>query len=162
MRVLEAVPARVVGGVAEAEVGPEVDDRGAAGDDRRNELRGRPVGERQEDGVGGGQVCVDDVRRRGEMGMDRPDGFVVAAAADETDDLDGGVAVEEPDELRTDVAGGADDGDPDATPGCGFGHGSRPAIRLGRRLEAPAHRRVRPLSGGRHLRKSGWIAVMDA
>ena len=50
-RVLEAVPARVVGRVAEPEVGPEVDDRGAVGHEVRDEAGGRAVGQGEEDGI---------------------------------------------------------------------------------------------------------------
>ena len=50
-RVLEAIPARVVGRVAQAEVGTEVDDRRAVGDEVRDEAGRRAVGEREERGV---------------------------------------------------------------------------------------------------------------
>ena len=69
---------------------------------------------------------------------------------------DGGMAIEQTDELRADVAGGADDGDPDR------GRFVRPAIRLGRRLETRAHGRTVPLAAAGLGRRSGWIAVMDA
>ena len=45
--------------------------------------------------------------------MRRTDRFGFAGAALEPDDLDVGVARQEPDELRADVAGGPDDADPD-------------------------------------------------
>ena len=48
---LEAVPARVVVRVAEAEVGAEVDDRGARRGEIGGDLRARAVGECQEDSV---------------------------------------------------------------------------------------------------------------
>ncbi len=50
-RVLEAVPARIVGGVAQSEVGALVDDRGSVGDQPGHQLGGRSVGERHEDRV---------------------------------------------------------------------------------------------------------------
>ena len=50
-RMLEAVPARVVVRVAEAEVGAEVDDGGARGGEIGGDLRARAVGECQEDRV---------------------------------------------------------------------------------------------------------------
>ena len=156
MGMLEAVPARVVRGVAQAEVGPEIDRGGAVGDDRRDELGRRTVGQGQEDGVGRGQVRIDEMGRRREVRMDAADRLVISATAHETHDRHGGMAIEQPDELRADVAGRPDDRDPDRPVG------SRPAIRLGRRLEARAHGRTRPLTVGRLDRRSGWIAVMDA
>ena len=88
------------------------------------------------------------------------DWVVVAAASGEPDDLDERVAGEEPDELRTDIAGGADD--PDADPELG----SRPAVRRDRRngLEARAHGRARPFAEGCLWPRPGigWTAVMGA
>ena len=43
-RVLEAVPARIVGGVAKPEVGPEVDDGGARSGQVGGDLRRPPRG----------------------------------------------------------------------------------------------------------------------
>jgi hypothetical protein len=65
------------------------------------------------------------------------------------------MAVEQADELGSDVAGGPDHGHPD---GAGT---ARAAVHLGRRIEARAHARIRPLAGGRLVPWSGWIVVMD-
>jgi len=114
------------------------------------------VGEGQEHGVRGRKVGVDEMQRRGQVGVDLADGLVIATAPDETYDGDGRVAIEEPDELGADVPGRAHDGDADGR------DGTRPAILLGRRVETRAHGRVRPLAVGRLVRGPGWIAVMDA
>ena len=63
MWVLEAVPARVVGRVSKPEVGTLVDDRGAAREESWRQVRGGPVGERQEDGIDRRQLVGR--RRRG-------------------------------------------------------------------------------------------------
>ena len=108
-RVLEAVPARVVGRVAEAEVGALVDDRGAGRDEVRDEGRRGAVGECQEDRVEGvarpagssAWTSSPVVARCGWIAVDR---IVVAAAADEADQLDVRVARQQPDQLGTDIA----------------------------------------------------------
>jgi hypothetical protein len=77
---------------------------------------------------------------------------LVAVATLEPDDLDGGMATEQPDQLGADVAGRADDPDPDRA-----GAGIRPAIRrdrarwLGRR----AHGRA-------GVRRHAWSLAGDA
>ena len=113
--VVEAVPARIVGRVAEPEVGPQVDDGRAPGRDVRDDPGGRAVGQGEEDGVdvgrGGG---VDRETGRRQVRVGRGDRLVVAAASRQADDLDVGMARQEPDQLRADVAGRADD--PDADP----------------------------------------------
>ena len=82
-RVLEAVPARVVGRVAQPEVGPEVDDRGAGGDELRDDASRRRRGA----GPGrprraAGSRGVDDVRPVvAEVRVDAVDRVVVAVAA---------------------------------------------------------------------------------
>ena len=86
VRVLEAVPARVVGGVAEAEVGPEVDDRGAGLDDPGDDGRGRAVGQGEEDGVDVRERGVDDQAGVGEVRVDAVERVAVAVAALEADD----------------------------------------------------------------------------
>ena len=115
-RVLEAVPARVVGRVAQAEVGPEVDDRGARGGEVGDEPRAGAVGECQEDRVDRPRAASasDGQVGRREVRMDAADRIVVALAADEPDQLDIRVARQQPDQLATDVPGRADDPDPDA------------------------------------------------
>ena len=92
---LEAVPARVVGGVAQAEVGPEVDDRGAVGDQVGDDAGGRAVGEGEERGVDLGELRANRELRAGEVGMVAGDRVVVAVAPGEPDQIrrsDGGRA----------------------------------------------------------------------
>jgi hypothetical protein len=88
------------------------------------------------------------------------DRVVVAAARCEPDDLDERVASEEPDQLRADVAGRADDPDADLRAG------TRPAVRRDRRsgLEARAHGRAKPFAEGCLWPRPGigWTAVMSA
>ena len=86
-----------------------------------------------------------------------PTGSSLAAATDEPDDRHGWVSGEQPDELRADVAGRADDGDPDRRRGrpgrrSAAAAVSRPA------LTGASGRSPGAVSSGR----SGWIAVMDA
>ena len=110
---LEAVPARVVGRVAEAEVGPWSMIAVPAAM-RSGTIVGRgAVGQGEEDRVRGGQLGVDGQVGRREVRVDAADRVVVAAAADEPDELDVRVAGQEPDELGADIAGRADDPDPD-------------------------------------------------
>ena len=115
-RVLEAVPARVVGGVAQPEVGAEVDDRGAGGDKvRRRAPAAVPWGRaRKTASRRSGSVGVDRQVGRRQMRVDAADRIVVALATDEADELDVRVAREQADELAADIAGRADD--PDADP----------------------------------------------
>ena len=164
---LEAVPDRVVGGVVQPEVGPHVDDADAALDQGRHLLRGRAVGEGEEDGLDvGGQRAPDGQARADEMGVERLDRLVVALPAHEADDADVRVAAQEPDELRADVAGRPDDGDPDriggrVAGGCARVRGrvrTRSTVRLDRRRpERRAHGRAKPLAAAarRGRRRSG-------
>ena len=160
VRVLEAVPARVVGRVAEAEVGPEVDDRGAGLDDARDDARGRAVGEGEEDGVDSGSEASTTQAGVGEVRVDAVERVAVAVAALEADDRHVRVAGQEADQLGADVAGRPDDADPDAPVGVGAAGRDHPALRsrdetrravrraLGRRLEPRAHgRSTRLLTG---------------
>ena len=105
---LEAVPARIVGGVAEAEVGTEVDDRRAAW--RTSRARAR----RRRRGGGRGRPhrhpatalsTASPVADR--WGWTCADRDVRPVAPEQADDLDCGMAGEEPDQLGADVAGGA-------------------------------------------------------
>ena len=124
-RMLEAVPARVVGRVAEAEVGAEVDDRGAGGDEVGGDLRPGAVGECQEDTAirRGGMLRrrIVEVSAWRRCGWTPVDGVVVAVPADQPDQFDVRVPGEQPDQLATDIPGRPDD--PDADP-------ARPACRV--------------------------------
>jgi hypothetical protein len=162
-RVLEAVPARVVGWVAQAEVGSEVDDRRAGRDDVRHEGCRRAMGKGEEGGVDVGEHRADGEVRRRQMRMVAGDRVVVSVAPGEPDDLDVRVAGKEPDELGPDVAGRPDDPDADAPrPAVRLSAARRPwyeprrAVRRGRRgrPEPRAHGRTGPLAGGR----LGWLA----
>jgi hypothetical protein len=115
---LEAIPARIVRRVAKPEVGTQVDHRSTVGRDLRHLRRRGSVGEREEDSVGLGSLCVDLQARRREMGMRDLDRFVRTFPPDESDDLDVRVACQEANELGPDVAGRADDRDANA--GAGF------------------------------------------
>ena len=114
-RVLEAVPARVVGRVAQAEVGPEVDDRGARVDEvrarARRPRRGGGPGRRRPPPAASASTTRPVV---GEVRVDAVDRVVVAVAAGRPTIVDVRVAGEEADQLGADVAGRADDADPDA------------------------------------------------
>ncbi len=175
VRVLEAVPARVVGGVAEAEIGPEVDDRGAVRDDPGDDAGGRAVGEGEEDRVDVGQRGIDDETRLGEVRVDAVERVAVAVAALEADDRHVRVAGQEADQLGADIAGRPDDADPDAPVGLGAAGRNHPALRtrdetrqavrraLDRRLEPRAHGRSTRLLTGSVLEavaEDRWTAVM--
>ena len=138
-RVLEAVPARVVGRVAQAEVRALVDDRRARrrrGPGRaRRRRRGAAPGRRRRP-AGSSAWTVRPVVAR--CGMDPGDRVVVAAAPGEPDQLDVRVAGEQPDQLGADVAGRADD--PDADP-------PRPAGRVDARAASGQDARA-PVGGG--------------
>ena len=110
---LEAVPARVVGRIAQPEVGTLVDDRRAGGDEVGDELRRGAVREGEEDRIRGRHVGMDVEVERGQVGMDAGDRIVVAAPPDEPDQLDVRMPREQPNELATDIAGRPDDPDPD-------------------------------------------------
>ena len=111
--VLEAVPARIVGGVAQPEVRPEVDDRGAGGEQVRDEPGRRAVGEGQERRVDVGQVGPHGQVGRGEVGVVVADRLVLAVAPGEPDDLHVRMPAQQPDQLAAAIAGRADDPDPD-------------------------------------------------
>ena len=115
-RMLEAVPAGIVGGVPEAEVGAEVDDRRAGGRELRDDLGGGTMGQREEDGVRVGDGRVDVEARAVEVDVGPADRLVAAAATHQPHDLDVRMARQQADELGADVAGGTDDGDPDPRP----------------------------------------------
>jgi hypothetical protein len=124
------------------------------------------MGERQEDRVDVGQRRVDGEPGRGEVAMGQLDRLVVPIASLETGDLDIRVAREDPDQLRTDVAGCADDPDADApwavtvhAASLGTGRTS-PAVRRDRRGRPCAHGRTWPLTGGGIDVHLGWTAVM--
>ena len=85
-RMLEAVPARIVGRVPEPEVRPEVDDRRAGGQEVRHELGRGAMGEGQERGVDLGQIGADGQLGRGEVRVVVTDRLVLAVAAGEPDD----------------------------------------------------------------------------
>ena len=71
--VLEAVPAGIVGSIAQPEVGPEVDDPRALRHKIRDQRGGGAVGEGQEDGVGLGQAGVEDEPGTRQVGVHRAD-----------------------------------------------------------------------------------------
>ena len=113
-RVLEAVPGGVVGGVAEAEVRAEVDDRLALVEELVDPRRDRPVGEGEEHGLGVVGHLVEHLEPgRHEARVEALDRVAVALASHEAGDLDVRVAREEPDQLRAHVPRRADDRDPD-------------------------------------------------
>ena len=113
-RMREAVPARVVGRVAEPEIRPQVDDRGAVRREVGHDLRGGAVGQRKEDRVRVGDRRVHVEPGPVEVDMGPADRLAGAAAADQPFDLHVRVPREEPDELGADVARGAHDRDTDA------------------------------------------------
>ncbi len=112
-RVVEVIPARIVGRVAQAEVRSQVDDRASLGDEVRHERRRCAVGQREEDGIRRGGRGVDVQAGPAEVRMDLSDRLLLAAAPDESDDADVGMPREQPDRFRAGIAGGADDGDID-------------------------------------------------
>ena len=114
-RVIEAVPARVISGVAEPEIWPEVDHRRAASGDVGDDGCRGSVGQGQEDSIDRGQCQLHREPRVGKMGMRRADRLAVAVATLEPHDLDIGLAAEEPNQLGPDVPRRADDPDPDAS-----------------------------------------------
>ena len=160
----EAVPLRVVGRVAQPEVRAQVDDRGAVRGEVRHDLRGRPVGERQEDRVRLGNRRIDVEAGPVEMDVRPADRLARATASDQPLDPHVRVARQESDELRADVPGGADDRH--AYPGTARRPGAiegatrerdGPAPRHGRD-DGPggrAHGRAGPLTGG----SPGVVAV---
>ena len=170
---LEAIPARVVGRIAQPEVRPEVDDGGAVGHEVRDEAGRRAVGEGEERGIDLRQACPDREVGRGQVRVVAADRVVLAVAAGESDDLDVRMARQQPDELGTDVPGGTDDADADpsrpavrAHAPLGAGEEPRRLVRRDRRgrSEPRAHWRTWPLTGGwlGLLAGSGRTVVMGA
>ncbi len=157
---LEVVPARVVRRIAEAEIGPQVDDGLAATEELVDPARHGPVGERQEHGLRVVRDVVVDVQvTRREVRVDPGDRIALPLPSDEPGDPDVRVEGEEPDQLRADVARRADDRDPDriaekrphAGRRGGAGRGCLVmTVRRDRRLRRiRAHGRAGPLAGGR-------------
>ena len=124
-RMLEAVPARVVGRVAQAEVGALVDDRRAGGDEVGDEVRRGAVREGEEDRIRGRQLGMDVEVERRQVRVDAVDRVVVAATPDEPDQLDVRVPRQQPDQLTADIAGRPDDPDPDPPRATGRIHAAR-------------------------------------
>ncbi len=162
-RVLEAVPARVVTRVAQAEVGSEIDDRRPRCGEVRHDPRRGAVGKGQEHGVGRRQLRSHREVGRRQVRMVAADRLVLAVATREPDDLDVRMARQQPDELRADVPGRPDDADTDApravpavrrdaTERAGEESRRRLARRDHRgRLETRAHGRVSALEGAQPL-----------
>ncbi len=114
MRMLEAVPARIVGGSAKPEVRPLVDDRDAPRQEVRDEPSGRPVGQGEEDGVNvDGELTLEEKVGRREVGVDAAHGITTPLATGEPDELDMWMRGKQPDQLPADVAGRPDDPDAD-------------------------------------------------
>ncbi len=134
---LEAVPARIVGRVAQAEVGPEVDHGRARSQQVRHEFGGGAVREGQERGVHVRQLGPHGQVRRGEVGMMVAERLVLAVAAGEPDDAHVGMTAQEPDQLAAAVPGRADDPDADAT---GAAIGRLAASRAGESPRRPVRR----------------------
>ena len=116
-RVLEAVPARVVGGVAEPEVGAQVDDSGAGRGQLQGDLDPCAVGEGHEDrverrigSVGSAALTVSPVVAR--CGWMPSIGSWSRSRPTRPDDLDVRVPRQQPDQLATDIARRPDDPDP--------------------------------------------------
>jgi hypothetical protein len=144
VRMLEAVPARVVGRIAEAEVGAEVDDRDSLGGHRRDQRGGGAVGQGQERGIDVvGQLRADGQAGARELRMEVADRVVVAVAAGQADDVHVGVAAQQADELCADVAGRPDDPDSQLA-GAAIGR-----LAAARAREEPGRRPVRLDHGGR-------------
>ncbi len=167
-RVLEAVPARVVGGVAEPEVGAEVDDRRAGGGEVGDDLGRRAVGEGEEDRVRVGDRRVDVEARPVEVDVGAADRLMAPAPPDEPDDLDVRVSGQQAHELGPDVPGGAHDRNPDARPAivaraAGEWHGPARCCDLDRRSVRPrAHGRSRDIVGRRAGQDAARAAGHDA
>ena len=109
----EAIPAFVVGCVAQPIVGAEVDDASAFVDETRDDRCGRTVWQRQEDSVDVRQSRVDDVVGSSEVGMWIRHWISVAIAALEAGDTDLRMTFQDADELAADEAGSTDDADTD-------------------------------------------------
>ena len=171
--VLEAVPARVVGRITQAEIGPEVDDCSAIGNEIGDELRGGAVGEGKKRGVDLGELRADGEVGRGEVGMVAADRVVLAVTSGEAHDVDVRVARQDANQLGADVAGRSDDADADLARAAVGSRaplrarsGPRRAVRRDRRgrSEPRAHWRTWPLTGGwlGLLAETGWTVVMGA
>ena len=169
VRVLEAVPARVVGRVAQPEVGPQVDDRGAGLGHRRHAPGGDAVGEGEEDRVRLRQLGPDGQPGRGQVRVVTADRLVLAVPTGQPDDRHVRVAAQQPDQLRPDVPGRADDADPDPAhavvpddPAFRAGHEPRRPVRRDHRgrLESRAHGHRVARSGATSLTgdRLGWLA----
>jgi hypothetical protein len=146
---LESVPARVVGRGPKPEVRAQVDRRQPALPEPGDQVGGDAVGQGEEDRLRlVGHRIVDGKAGRREVGVGPADGLVIATPAHESHDADTGMAGEEADELRADVAGRSDDGD---------GDGVLPAASLDprSRRRARAHGRTGPLAGGRRATGAG-------
>ena len=159
-RVLEVVPARVVGGVAEPEVGAEVDHRLPASEELVDPARDRAVGEGEEHRLGavGDRVEHLEVARR-EVRVDARDRVAPAARGRPGPTISTlGWSASSRIELRAHVPGRAHDRDahgiaaqrplPDGCRGAAA-RGLVMTARLDRRLRlARAHGRAEPLAGG--------------
>ena len=113
-RMLEAIPAGIVGGSQEPEVGSLVDDRSPGREDVARLCRRQTVGQRQEHGVSLWQHRVDGVAGSGQVGMHAAYRLLLATATLEPHDTHVRVLVEQPHHLAAGISGRADDADPDA------------------------------------------------
>ena len=114
MGMLKPVPAPIVRGVPEPEVRPLVDDRDPALEQLGDASCGRPVGECEKPGAHIlDELAVEDVIRRGEVRMDGSDGIAPSLAAGQSDEANGGMRRQEPDQLPADVPCCPDHPDPD-------------------------------------------------
>ncbi len=123
--------------------------------------RGRAVGQREEHGLGVVGDGVEHAQALGrEVGMDAGQGIALPLAPDEAHDAGVGMTGEEAHELGPDVAGRADDRDPDRVAveraqavgrrrAGQRGRVERTVRRDRRARRVRAHRRARPLTGGR-------------
>ncbi len=160
-RVLEAVPARIVGRVVQPEIRPEVDDRRPAATISGTSAAASAVREREEHGVGCRASSASTQMRRGRAGGDgslrpaRPRGR--ARRGRRSARPDAGRAAGPPPRPHTRSRRRRPRG---SASGARRDAGARPAIRLGRRLDDPRSRARWPLAVGRLVSRSGWIAVM--
>jgi hypothetical protein len=127
----------------------------------------------EERGIDRRQLGVHEQLGPGQVRVMGADGIVVAVATGETDEIDVRMAGQQADELRADVAGRADDPDPDTPRSAvrlfaagGAGQGPRRSVRRDRggRLEPRAHGHTGRLTGGwlGLLAGVGWTVVMGA
>ncbi len=120
-----------------------------------------PVGQGEEDGLGVlRDGVVDPQALGGEVRVDPGQRVALPFPADEAHDAGMGVAGQQPHQLRADVPGRPDDRDPDRIAAervqamrgrrSGRGGGVERTVRRDRRARrVRAHRRARPLTGGR-------------